>query len=130
MKNLFCSFLAFLCVYITKAQETFPVNGVADHREKCYAFTHASIAKDGSAFLQNATMVIRDGKIVSVGTGTAIPKDAVVVDCTGKFIYPSFIDVYTNYGMPVAERTVRAGGFAGFGRAPEQFFSNKKGPFG
>lgn len=126
MKNLFFSLLAGLCIHTAQAQETFPENGVADHREKCYAFTHANIAKDGGAFLQNATMVIRNGKVIAVGASAGIPKDAVVIDCSGKFIYPSFIDAYTNYGMPVAEHAART---IGFGRV-DQILSNQKGPFG
>ena len=46
------------------AQETFPVNGVADPRERCFAFTHATIVKDPQTILNNATLVIRDGKIL------------------------------------------------------------------
>src|ERR1700749_2170450 len=83
------------------AQTTFPVNGVADPREHCYAFTHATIIKDGQTTLSDATLIIRDGTIVGAGAGPAVPKDAVVIDCTGKYIYPSFIDLYSDYGMPV-----------------------------
>ena len=77
---------------LLQAQETFPVNGVADKREGCYAFTNATIVKDAQTTITNATLVIRDGKIVAVGAGVAIPKDAVVVDCKDKYIYPSFVD--------------------------------------
>ena len=80
---------------IASAQTTFPVNGVADPRQHCYAFTHATIVKDGQSTLTNATLVIRDGLIVGAGAGLAIPADAVVVDCSGKYIYPSFIDLYS-----------------------------------
>ena len=33
----------------------------------------------------------------------AIPKNAVVIDGKGKFVYPSFIDLYTNIGVEKAE---------------------------
>jgi imidazolonepropionase-like amidohydrolase len=69
---------------LLQAQETFPVNGVADKREGCYAFTNATIVQNSQSTLQKATLVIRDGKIVSVGVGAAIPKDAVVIDCKDK----------------------------------------------
>lgn len=82
------------------AQETFPVNGIADRREGTYAFTNATIIKDPQTTLQNATMVIKDGRIVAVGTGVSIPANAVTVDCKSKFIYPSFIDIYSDYGTP------------------------------
>ena len=82
-----------LAVVLLHAQETFPVNGVADKRSGSYAFTNATIVKDAQTTLQNATLLIKDGKIVAVGAGIAVPKDAVVIDCKDKYIYPSFIDV-------------------------------------
>jgi imidazolonepropionase-like amidohydrolase len=112
------------------AQSTFPVNGVADPREHCYAFTHATIVKDGQTTLTDATLVVRDGLIVGAGTGVAVPKDAVVIDCSGKFIYPSFIDIYSDYGMPVAEGRAGGRGAGGFDfRAPAQLTSNTKGAY-
>jgi imidazolonepropionase-like amidohydrolase len=107
------------------AQPTFPVNGVADPKSGCVAFTNATIVKDAGTTLTNATLVIRDGRIVSVGSGVAIPADAVVMDCKGKFIYPSFVDAYSTYGMPVPQRS---GGFDF--RAPAQLTSNQKGAYG
>ncbi|MFY0253634.1 amidohydrolase family protein [Chitinophaga sp. 30R24] len=106
------------------AQETFPVNGIADPREGCFAFTHATIVKDAQTTLSNAILVIRDGKIVDAGPLAAIPKDAVVVDCKGKYIYPSFVDIFSNYGLAEAKR-----GNSPWNAAP-QFFSNTKGAYG
>ena len=114
------------------AQVTFPVNGVADPRNGCYAFTHAHIVKDGQTTLNDATMVIRDGKITGVGASLAIPKDAVVINCSGKYIYPSLIDIYSDYGMPQPQRQQTGGGFGGGGGffAQQQFTSNTKGAYG
>ena len=81
------------------AQPTFPVNGVAEPKTNSYAFTNATIVKDGQSTLTNATLVIKDGKIVAIGTNITVPKDAVVTDCKGKYIYPSFIDIYSDYGI-------------------------------
>src|ERR1700742_274879 len=112
------------------AQTTFPVNGVADPREKCYAFTHATLVKDGGATIADATLVIRDGLIVSAGAGITPPKDAVVVDCSGKYIYPSFIDLYSDYGIPEPEgRGARGANPFDFFRAPAQMNSNTKGAY-
>ena len=60
--KLLLSGLLFTC--IVQAQETFPVNGIADKREHCYAFTNATIVQSSTSTLQKATLVIRDGKIV------------------------------------------------------------------
>lgn len=116
-----------LFAVLLQAQETFPVNGVADKREGCYAFTNATIVTNAQNTLTKATLVIRDGKIVAVGTtGVVIPKDAVVVDCKDKYIYPSFIDIYSDYGIAAPQRTT--GGF-NF-NAPAQISSNTKGAYG
>jgi imidazolonepropionase-like amidohydrolase len=108
------------------AQETFPVNGVADPRNESYAFTHATIVKDGSTTLTDAMLVVKDGKIVSVGPDGTPPAGAVVVDCKGKYLYPSFIDAYSDYGMPAQQRPP-----AGFNPAERaQLNSSTKGAYG
>lgn len=119
--------LLLLLKFSALAQSTFPVNGVAEPRNGYYAFTNATIVKDAQTTLNNATLVIRDGKIVSVNASGAVPKDAVVVDCQGKYIYPSFIDAYSDYGITAPARPM-GGGF-GFNQ-PAQLTSNTKGAFG
>ncbi len=130
MRKLKLLFSGLLCALLLQAQETFPVNGVADKREGCYAFTNATIVKDAQTTLTNATLVIRDGKIVAVGSaGVTIPKDAVVIDCKDKYIYPSFVDMYTDYGITTPQRATGAAGGFNFNQ-PAQLVSNTKGPFG
>ncbi|MEY3246205.1 MAG: hypothetical protein RL253_1379 [Bacteroidota bacterium] len=108
------------------AQPTFPVNGVGDERETTYAFKNATIVKNAQQQLSNATMLVRNGKIIAIGTSVVLPADAIVIDCSGKYIYPSFIDVYADYGMPAQQAQ---GAFRGFG-GPAQLTSNTKGAFG
>ena len=114
-----------LCIHFAHAQETFPVNGVADQRNGSYAFTHATIVKNSSTTVTNATLLIRDGKITAVGNNIAVPADAIVIDCKDKYIYPSFIDIFSDYGMP-AQQTVARSNF----NAPPQLTSNQKGAYG
>jgi imidazolonepropionase-like amidohydrolase len=123
--------LVLVCISLLSipvlAQPTFPENGVADPRHGYYAFTHATILKDGTTSLSDATLVIKDGRIVSVGAGLAVPAGAVEIDCKGKFIYPSFIDIYSDYGTPQRQQT--SSGFFNFNQ-PIQTESNTKGPYG
>ena len=121
-----CGFV--LLAHVGLAQPTFPENGVADPRHGHYAFTNATIVKDAGTTLTNATMVIKDGKIVSVGTGVKVPAGAVEVDCKGKFIYPSFIDIYADYGIPAAPRPTNTGGFNFL--QPPQLNTATKGAYG
>ncbi|MBS1592435.1 MAG: amidohydrolase family protein [Bacteroidetes bacterium] len=115
-----------LAVVLLHAQETFPVNGVADKRTGSYAFINATIVKDAQTTLQNATLIIKEGKIVAVGVGLTAPKDAVVIDCKDKYIYPSFIDIYSDYGITAPQRQ-QGGGF-NFNQ-PSQITSNTKGAY-
>jgi len=110
-------------------QATFPENGIVDPRHGTYAFTNATIVKDVATTISNATMVIKDGKIVAVGTSVKVPAGAVEVDCKGKFIYPSFIDIYADYGTTLPTQQGQGGGGGGF-FAPQQFTSNAKGAYG
>ncbi|MBL0064630.1 MAG: amidohydrolase family protein [Bacteroidetes bacterium] len=106
----------------THAQETFPVNGTTDPRHTLFAFTKAKIYIDEKTVLDSAVLLVRDGKIVNSGKGLSIPKDAVVFDLKGKVIYPSLIDIFTDYGLPEMKR-------ASGGDGAPQFLSNTKGAY-
>ena len=128
-KTITLVFLLLFTAFTSSAQSTFPVNGVVDPREGCYAFTHATLVKDGATTINDATLVIRDGLIIAAGAGLTPPKDAVIVDCSGKYIYPSFIDLYTDYGIPEPEGRARSANPFDFFRAPAQMNSNTKGAY-
>ncbi len=108
------------------AQATFPANDVANPKDGSYAFINATIVKDAQTTLANATLVIRQGKIENVGVNAPLPKDAVVIDCKGKYIYPAFIDLFSDYGIAVPQRAPTAGGFFG----SQQITSGTKGAYG
>lgn len=122
MKKLFT--ILTVCVVISHilAQETFPINDIQFKKDFKYAFTNATIFKDAaSPPLNNATLLIANGKVLLVGQNISIPADALIKDCKGKSIYPSFIDIYSDYGMP-AVPTPQNRGFGG----PSQMTSNAK----
>jgi hypothetical protein len=104
------------------AQKTFPIEGIADSRDELYALTNAIIIKSPTERIENATLLIRKGKIESLGKAIVIPKDAITIDVKGKYIYPSFIDIYSNYGLPEVKAEVG-------GTRSEQALSTKQGAF-
>jgi imidazolonepropionase-like amidohydrolase len=114
--------LVFILSYIAAiAQPSFPVNGVRDDVNTLYAFTHASIYTSYNTKLENASILVKAGKILNIGTSLSIPKEAVEINCSGKTIYPSFIDAFTNYGMPETKANAPKG--------RPQFISDKRGAF-
>ena len=128
MRKIYLSILLGCIQMSVFSQPTFPVNGVGDERETLFAFVHATIVKDPSTTINNATLIIKNGKIVSIGAGLPIPTEAVVIDCSGKFIYPSFIDLYADYGITSAQQGGAGMARGGYGAA--QLTSNQKGAFG
>lgn len=124
---LFILFFSFYGISTQiNAQATFPVNDVANLKQDVYLFTNATIVKDAQTTLSNASLLIMKGKIMAVGNNINIPKDAVVIDCKGKYIYPSFIDIYSDYGIALPERQQNTGGFF----RTQQITSNTKGAYG
>lgn len=121
IKNLVLAATTLLFGGTLMAQETFPVNGPVRKTGKVFAFTHATLHVDASTTLKDATLIIKDDKIESAGTGVSIPPNAVVVDLNGKHIYPSFIDLYSGYGVPKAQR--------GQNENYPQLESKKQGPY-
>ena len=125
MKRIFLWLTLVTISVSTNAQETFPVNGIRDVRSGLYAFTNATVVQNSTTKIEKGTLLIKQGKIIAVGASVAIPAEAVVVDCNGKYIYPSFIDAYTNYGI---SNSARPAGAFNYG-APAQFVSNKPGAY-
>lgn len=49
--------------------------------------------------IENGTVLIRDGRIVQVGTNVSIPGDARRIDATGKWVTPGLINSGTQIGL-------------------------------
>ena len=72
-----------------------------------HALINARVFPKPDTVFSNATVLIRDGLIVSVGPNLAIPNDARVWDLRGLTVYPGLIDPYLPLGgtnLPVNTR--------------------------
>lgn len=114
MKQITSILLLFLCIQLVSAQDYFPKNdGVKEENNNFTAFTNATIFITPTQKIDNGTLLIQKGKVVASGKSVTIPKNTVVIDLQGKFIYPSFIDPYTGFGVEKPERA------EGRGRSPQ-----------
>lgn len=118
--------LVFSATYLFAQQTSFPVNGSYDTRPGMFAFTNATIVVNADQTLTNATLLIKGSTIQAVGTALAVPKGYVVIDLKGKFIYPSMVDAFSNYGL--TEVSAQQRGFGG--QRQSIFVSTKKGAYG
>ena len=92
-------------VFILNAQEYFPKNdGVNSKNTNFTAFTNAKIFITPSKSINEGTLLIQDGNVVNVGKTVAIPKNTLIIDLKGKSIYPSFIDIYSDFGVAKPKR--------------------------
>ncbi|MBV2196474.1 MAG: amidohydrolase family protein, partial [Flavobacterium sp.] len=92
--------LVFLLSLNGNAQEYFPKNdGVKQSFKNFTAFTNATIYVSATQKIEKATLLIKENKIVEVGTNVSIPKGTNVIDATGKTIYPSFVELYSEFGI-------------------------------
>ncbi len=99
MKKTLLLFL-FLSTLVVQAQEYFPTNsGVKTTKNTTVAFTNAKIYVTPTQIINKGTLLVKDGKVVSVGKNVRIPNGAKTVDLSGKTMYPSFIEVYSNFGI-------------------------------
>lgn len=103
-KRIILSFLISFILFQANAQQITPINGVYTPDHTIYAFIHAHLIVSPGEEYSDGTLIIRDGKVVSSGTGIEVPHNAVVFDLKGKYIYPSFIELRSNYGMPEVEK--------------------------
>jgi imidazolonepropionase-like amidohydrolase len=60
--------------------------------------THATIHTVSGATIEDGSLLLSGGKISAVGKVDA-PSDALVIDCTGKHIYPGLIDSADDIGL-------------------------------
>lgn len=95
-----------LSISLAQAQEYFPTNtGVKTSKNTTVVFKNATIYVTPTQVIKKGTLVIKDGKVVSVGKSARVPSGAKVVDLSGKTIYPSFIDIYSDFGVKKPSRS-------------------------
>ncbi|HEX4541845.1 MAG TPA: amidohydrolase family protein [Candidatus Acidoferrum sp.] len=92
LRSLFC-FLNLLCFLLG------PLAQAQSQPSTAYAITHAKIFTLAGSPLENATLVIRDGKIAAIGAAVEVPAGAQVIDAKGLQVYPGLFDSVTQMGL-------------------------------
>lgn len=124
MKNRpFWALLLLLIPVLGWAQSTFPSNGANNPQVTRYTFINANIYVSADDLVSFGTLEIEDGKIKAVKKqDEKYDTTAIVIDLNGKYIYPSFIDIYSDYGMPATAEKKK--------ERSNQYETDKKGAFG
>jgi len=123
-KKLLLSFCILTSSFLISQTQTFPSNGAPNPNHTYYVFSNCTLHVDAENTINNATLVIKDGQIIDAAEKVNIPAGAVVYDLKGKHIYASFIEMYSDYGLPEIKPAPR-NFFAG-----PQMENNIKGAYG
>ncbi len=82
---------------------TKPEVGVLEHKSDVVALQNATVVPEPGKSLEKATILVRDGKIVEVGTNVSVPPDAEIIDMAGKTIYAGFVDAGIEWEVPPSD---------------------------
>ncbi|WP_299787776.1 amidohydrolase family protein [uncultured Shewanella sp.] len=72
---------------------------LTDNSAKITALTHARLMIEPGKVLDDATLLIKNNKIIEVIKNNNVPSHAYVIDLKGYTVYPGFIDPFTDYGI-------------------------------
>jgi len=64
-----------------------------------YFIKNATIVPVIGEMIPNGSLLIENGKIKTLGRDLQAPAGAQVIDGTGMFVYPGFIDAFTHFGL-------------------------------
>ena len=84
---------------------TKPEVGILDHKNEVIAIRNALVVPEPGRVVENATIILRDGKISELGVGLTPPPEAQILDMTGKTIYAGFVDAGIELEAPAVDAT-------------------------
>ncbi|WP_313920195.1 amidohydrolase family protein [Tahibacter sp.] len=76
-----------------------PIEGLRDNTPGLIALTHARLVIKPGVVVDDGTLVMRDGVIVSAGESGVVPDGALAIDLGGKTVFAGFIDADSNYAQ-------------------------------
>ena len=91
------------------SRSTIHEEGLRENRPSAYALTGATVVVAPGQSIDNASIVIRDGKIQAViKEGGDLPEDVRILDMSGKTIYAGLIDAYSETEVADEKLTIGA----------------------
>lgn len=125
MKQIKLLLLGFLWAYIGHSQDYFPKNdGVKTKATNYTAITNAKLYITPTKVIDNGTLLIKDGFVVKSGKNIQIPENSEIIDAKGHSVYPSFIDLYSTFGVAKPKRVSGSGRSPQYGPSREGFYWN------
>ena len=82
-----------------------------DYRPAAHALVGGRVVAAPGTVFDPGTVLVRNGIIEAVGKSSdvPVPADAETIDAKGMVVYPGFIDLYTNVGVPAGVSRTKTG---------------------
>ena len=79
--------------------QDFPENGVSTSKPTYYFLKNAEVIISPTKTISKGSVLIKEDKIIEVGSSITKPAGAVEIDCEGKTIVPAFIELNAEIGL-------------------------------
>lgn len=122
------TFLIVLLAIQANSQSLRRDNGARDNRSSTYLIQAARIVVDSGTFYEPGEMLVQNGTVIAVGKSVTSKYPVIRLKYPDAWIYPAFIDLYTNYGLQTAQAP--ASGRNRSDLSGPQLDPARQGPFG
>ncbi|WP_394906232.1 amidohydrolase family protein [uncultured Mesonia sp.] len=113
MRNLLTYFGILLLFTTAKAQEYFPKNDGVKSRYDAYTLYQNAIIHNPNEKPFKGDLLVFKGKIVKIAKQIAVEDNYISINLDGKHLYPSFIDLTSEFGIkkPTKEQAKKGNGY-------------------
>lgn len=88
--------LAAFATVVSGQVSTTPVEGLHTPLKRVIAFVNCTVVPEPGKVIDSAVIIVRNDRIVSVGSNTSIPSSADVRDLKGAWVYAAFVEPYAD----------------------------------
>ena len=118
-------YLIFFVNQLVLGQEYFPTNsGVKTEEDTYKAITNVTIHSNSNQITESNSILIHKGKIIEIGKNIPIPKNARIYNMESLHIYPSFIELHTDFGIKKPKRIQTSGRSAEYSPKRKGYYWN------
>ncbi|MGL4632825.1 MAG: amidohydrolase family protein, partial [Leadbetterella sp.] len=104
IKPLLTSFCILFATNFAFSQAIVPQNGVLDTKPIYTLLKNVKLHSSTSNEVVTTSVLLKNNKIEKIAASIDSPKGTFEVDLNGKHLYPSFIEPFSDYGMPEVKK--------------------------
>ena len=93
----------FLFAGPSAGQFGLPQANISHERPNEFVLENVTLIAGPGRKTEKASIYVKEGKIVAAGAGIAFPSHLKPTDMKGLWVYPSFVEMQSRYGLPAAE---------------------------